>query len=176
MKYALLLFVGVLLVSCGTKIPFTSKVKDEFGLDNDKSMAKVQFYTSATIKLQSSRDSGNQGTTSDGTLISSSNSEQDIITIPIGTKCIFEEQADGNITVRFEPGVGHTISFGMRQGQSSGKYYLLADWKAEKGGAIEYGGKTYYATTSSGTAYLQVVKKKLAKTKKKERFVNGMKV
>jgi len=176
MRYVLILFVGVLLTSCGTKIPFTNKVKEEFSLDSDKAMAKVQFYTSATIKLERSKASGNQGTTEDGTLISSSNSEQDVIVIPIGTKCIFEKQDGETLVLRFEPGVGNTIAFGVRQGQSSGKYYLLADWKAEKGGAIEYGNRTYYATTSSGTAYLQVVKKKLQKTKRKERFVSGMKV
>ncbi len=177
MKYALMIFAGVLLASCGTKVPYTNDIRDEFGLDNDKAMAKVQFYTSGTIILQRSKESGNSGTTSDGALVSSSNKTQDRIIIPQWTKCVFEEfDEDGNIVVRFESGVGHTISFGQRQGQSSGKYYLLADWTTNEGGKVEYGNNTYFATSSSGTAYIQVVKKKLQKTKRKDRVVKGMKV
>lgn len=177
MKYALLLVVGVLLASCGTKIPFTNNTRTEFGLDSEKEMAKVQFFTSATIILERSKESGNQGTTDDGTLVSNSNKEQDRIIIPIGTKCVFEKfDENENIVVRFEPGVGHTISFGMRQGQSSGKYYLLADWTTKQGGKMKYGNSIYYATSSSGTAYIQVIKKRLQKTKRRDRVVKGMKV
>lgn len=176
MKYALILFVGLFLVSCGTKIPFTSAVRDEFGLDNEAALAKVQFFTSATIIFERNKESGNQGTTSGGTLIQNSNKEQDRIIIPIGTKCVFESLEDENVIVRFEPGVGNTISFGMRAGQSSGKYYLLADWTQKEGGKLTYGNNDYFATTSSGTAYLQVVRKKLQKTKRKDRVVKGMKV
>lgn len=176
MKYALILFVGLFLVSCGTRVPFTAAVRDEFGLDDEVSLAKVQFFTSATIILERSKESGNQGTTQDGTLVQNSNKEQDRIIIPIGTKCVFESLDGENIVVRFEPGVGNTISFGMRAGQSSGKYYLLADWTKKEGGEVEYGNNTYYATTASGTAYIQVMKKKLQKTKRKDRVVKGMKV
>ena len=176
MKYVLFLFVGLFLVSCGTPVPLTDTIRNEFGLDNEQSMAKVQFKTSATIILERSKESGNQGTTSDGTLIQNSSKEQDRIIIPIGTDCVFESFDGDNIVVRFEPGVGHTISFGQRAGQSSGKYYLLADWTKKQGGEIEYANSTYYATTSSGTAYIQVIKKKLQKTKRKDRVVKGMKV
>lgn len=176
MKYALLLFVGLFLVSCGTKVPFTSAVQDEFDLNDAQSLAKVQFFTSATIYLERSKESGNQGTTEDGTLVQNSNKEQDRIIIPIGAKCVFESLDGENIVVRFEAGVGNTISFGVREGQSSGKYYLLADWTAKEGGKMEYGNNVYYATTASGTAYIQVMKKKLTKMKRKDRVVKGMKV
>ncbi len=176
MKYVLFLFAGLLLASCGTPIPLTNEVRTEFGLDNEVAMAKVQFLTSATIILERNKESGNQGTTSDGTLIQNSSKEQNRIIIPIGTKCVFESFEGENIIVRFEPGVGHTIAFGQRAGQSSGKYYLLADWTKKEGGEVEYANSTYYATTSSGTAYVQVLRKKLQKTKRKDRVVKGMKV
>ncbi len=176
MKYALLLFVGLILASCGTKVPFTSAIQEEFDLKDDKSLAKVQFFTSASIFLERSKSSGNQGTTEDGTLVQNSNKELDRIIIPIGTKCVFESLDGENLVVRFEAGVGNTISFGMREGQSSGKYYLLADWTAKEGGKLEYGNYDYFATTASGTAYLQVMKKKLTKMKRKDRVVRGMKV
>jgi len=176
MKYVLFLFVGLFLVSCGTPVPFTDEISKEFGLDDEQAMAKVQFLTSATIILERSRESGNQGTNEDGKLVQNSSKEENRIIIPIGTKCVFESFDGDNIVVRFEPGVGNTISFGQRAGQSSGKYYLLADWTKKEGGEVEYGNSTYYATTSSGTAYIQVIKKKLQKTRRKDRVVKGMKV
>ena len=41
---------------------------------------------------------------------------------------------------------------------------------------LTYGNKTYYATTASGESFLQVLKKKLQKSKKQRRVVKGMKV
>ena len=176
MKYVLFLFAGLILASCATPVPLTPTLRDEFGLDSETSMAKVQFMTSATIQLERSKESGNQGTTDDGVLVQNSNKEQDRIVIPIGTKCVFESFDGDNIIVRFEPGVGNVLTFGQREGQSSGKYYIFADWTKKEGGEIVYGNSTYFASTSSGTAYLQVYRKKLQKTKRKDRFVRGMKV
>jgi hypothetical protein len=175
MRYLFIAIVGLILVSCGTKVPYTNKIRDEYGLESDKKIRQVQFYTSATIKLERSKESGNQSTDDGGALVSNSNKEQDLIIIPIGTECVFEEYGDdGEVLVRFETGVGNTLTFKMRQGQTSGKYYLVADWKNK--GSIEYGGREYNATSSSGTAYLMVIMKKLQKTKRKERVVKGMKV
>lgn len=177
MKYLFALLTGFLLVSCGTKVPYTNDIRDEFGLDSDKAMAKVQFFTSSTIILEASKESGGQGTNDDGTLVTNSNKEQERIIIPIGTKCVFDSYGEnGSINVRFETGVGKTITFNMREGQTSGKYYLVADWTQKQGGEVEYGNQRYYATSSSGTAYLQVIMKKLQKVKRKDRVVKGMKV
>ena len=177
MKYLFFGFVLVFALSCGTKVPYTTEIRDEFGLDNDKALAKVQFYNSATIVLERSKESGNQGTSSGGALVTNSSKEQDRVIVPIGTKGLFEEiDEDGNLMIRFEPGVGHTLKFGQRAGQSSGKYYLLADWTNKKGGELTFANQTYYATTASGSAYVQVVKKKLQKTKRRDRVVKGMKV
>ena len=177
MKYLLILLTGIVLASCGTKVPYTNDIRDEFGLDSEKSMSKVQFFTSSTIVLEASKESGGQGTNDDGTLVTNSSKEQERIIIPIGTKCVFDSfEDDGSINVRFETGVGKTITFNMREGQTSGKYYLVADWTQKQGGEVEYGNQTYYATSSSGTAYLQVIMKKLQKVKRKDRVVKGMKV
>lgn len=177
MKYLFFVITALIVASCGVKIPYTNDVRDEFGLDNEKALAKVQFYNSATIILERSKESGNQGTADNGALVSNSSKEQDRVIIPIGTKGVFEEiDEDGNLTIRFEPGVGHVLKFGQRAGSSSGKYYLLADWTSSKGGELQYANQTYYASTSSGSAYIQVVKKKLQKTKRRDRVVKGMKV
>jgi len=177
MKYIFVLIVGLVMVSCGTKVPYTNEIRDEFGLDSEQKMRQVQFFTSATIILEANKSKGSQGTNNDGALVTNSSKEQERIIIPIGTKCVFEEfGADGIVTVRFEVGVGKTISFKMREGQTSGKYYFVAEWAGKEGGRVNYGNQEYMATTSSGTAYMQVILKKLQKTKRKDRVVKGMKI
>lgn len=177
-KYILFAVLGILFASCGTKVPYTNQVRDEFGLESEQQIKKVQFFTSATIILEKSKVSGNQGTDDGGALVTNSSKEQDRIIIPIGTKCVFDSYAeDGSINVRFETGAGRVITFNVRPGMASGKYYLVADWQPNnQGGEVKYGNETYIATKDSGTAYLQVVLKKLQKTKRKDRVVKGMKV
>ena len=178
MKYTFLVIIGIILTSCGTRVPYTNQIKNEFGLETEQQMRKVQFFTSATIILEKNKKSGNQSTNNDGALVSASNTNQERVIIPIGTKCVFNSYGDnGELVLRFEVGVGRTISFLMRGGSTSGKYYLLANWNgSSKGGDITYGNDLYVATTSSATAYLQVVRKKLQKTKRKDRVVRGMKI
>ena len=179
MKYVLVAFIGILLASCGTKVPYNNQVRDEFDLNSEQTIKKVQFVTSATIILEQNKQSGNQATDSDGTLVSSSNKEQDRIIIPLGTECIFVGYGENSaLIVRFENGSGKTLTFVQRNVSSpTNKYYLSADWNnGQNGGTIKYGNATYLATPSSGTAYLQVVRKKLQKTKRKDRVVKGMKV
>lgn len=177
MKYALIIFIGIILASCGTKVPYTNEIRDEFSLDSDKQLRKVQFYTSATIILEKSKTSGNQGTTDDGALVESSSSTQDRVIIPINTKGVFEGFGpNGELLIRFEPGTEKVLNFALRPNQTSGKYYIVAEWTQDKGGKIVYGNETFYASSSSGNAYLNVILKKLQKTKRKDRVVKGMKV
>ena len=179
MKYLFILFVGAILASCSAPIAYTNAVKEEFGLDSEAAVKKVQFKVSTTIKLIRSSSSGNQGTDESGVLVSSSNKEEEVVIIPIGTLGVFEEYGDnGEIVVRFELGPGKVLTFATRSGQENGKYHIVADWKTEpqKGGKIEYGNQTYYVEKSGGYAYLMVLKKKLNKTKRKDRVVKGLKV
>ncbi len=178
MKYVFFIVIGLVLASCGTKVPYTNTVRDEFGLDTEQQIKKVQFFTSATIILEKSKESGNQGTDDDGALVSASSKEEDRIIIPIGTKCVFNGYGPNQeLIVRFETGSGKVITFGMRPGTTSGKYYLVADWNnGNSGGSMMYGNETYVTTSSSGTAYIQVIRKKLQKTKRKDRVVKGMEV
>lgn len=178
MKYGFLLIVGIIITSCGIRVPYTNQLKDEFGLETEQQMRKVQFLTSATIILEKNKKSGNQSTNNDGALVTALNTNQERVIIPVGTKCVFNSYGDnGELVLRFEVGVGKTISFLTRDSSTSGKYYLLANWNnSSKGGDITYGNVLYVATTSSATAYLQVVRKKLQKTKRKDRVVKGMKI
>ena len=173
----IVLTLNFLLSGCGVKVPYTNQIKEEFSLDSEREVKKVQFYISSTIILQKSKSSGNQGTAENGALVASSSKEQDRIIIPINAKCVFDQYGPNEeLIVRFETGVGKTLTFFVRPGQANSKYYLIADWNHEKGGKITYGNDTYFATPNSGSAYLQVVLKKLQKTKRKDRIVKGMKV
>lgn len=167
----------MLVSACGVKVPYTSEIRDEFGLDNEKAVKKVQFFTSGTVILEKSQSSGNQGTSESGALVTNSSKEENRIIIPINTKCIFEGYGpDGALIIRFETGVGKTLTFATRPGQQASKYYLVADWSSQKGGELKYGNETYLTASSSGNAHLMVVLKKLQRTKRKDRIVKGMKV
>jgi hypothetical protein len=174
MKNLYLIFFLFFTVSCGMKIPYTDDLKKEYNLD-EKSMKKVQFYTSATIILEKSKTRANQTTASGGTLVSSSSSQQDRIIIPVNTKCVFEKFGDeGEIFVRFEQGQNRFIKFAVRPNLQAGRYYLAANW--QDGGKLQYGNDEYTTSAQSANAFLSVITKKLDKTKRKDRIVKGMKV
>ena len=42
-----LLALVFVLFSCAVKVPFTNEVRQEFGLDSEEKMRKVQFFTSS---------------------------------------------------------------------------------------------------------------------------------
>lgn len=177
MKTIIAFSLLILFASCGVKVPYTNDIRDEFGLDSEKEVKKVQFYTSGTVILEKSKSSGNQGTSESGALVTNSSKEEDRIIIPINTKCIFEGFGpNGELIIRFETGVAKTLTFAARPGQQTSKYYLVADWSSQKGGELKYGNETYVTASSSGNAHLMVVLKKLQRTKRKDRIVKGMKV
>lgn len=175
------IFVGaclvIMLASCGVKVPFTKEMRDQYNLVGDKEMRKVQFYTSQTVILTRSIDSGSKGTTDDGTLVSSQSSEEDRVIIPANTKCVFDGfGSNGELLVRFEVGVGKSLNFAIRPNQNSTKYYLSAEWGQPKGGKLTYGNESYFVPAEGGSTFLMVKKKNLQKTKRKGRVVKGMKV
>ena len=167
--------------SCGVKIPYTTQVRDEFALDNEEKMSKVQFFISHTIILNQETRSDNSNTTDNGTLVINSSSESESIIIPAGTRCIFDSfGTKGEIKVRFENGEDKVLSFVAKSESSlSKRYFFDADWNAQGGPKIKYGEDQYKVDLTRGsarTAYLLVVRKKLQKTKRKERVVKGMKI
>jgi len=173
-----IVFFALLLVaaSCGTRVPFTDQLKEDFDLTPENLM-KVQFYTSSVIILEKSNSSGNVSTGDDGALVSNSSKTQDRIIINGNTKCVFEKMgAEDAIVVRFELGTGKVLTFNTRVAQTNGKYYLVANWAENKGGTLEYGNETYNIQSGGSSAYLTVILKKLQRTKRKDRIVKGMKV
>lgn len=177
MKYVLVLLVGLLFTACGSKVPFTNNIKDEFGLDAEKQVKRVQFYISQTIILQRVKQSGSQGTAENGVLVTNSSKQEDRITIQAQTPAIFESYGpNGEMMIRFEVGQGRVLSFKVRQNGNDSKYYLDATWDMNRGGELTYGNEKYTVQSSAGNAYLMVMLKKLQKTKRQDRVVKGMKV
>ncbi|MCC6702606.1 MAG: hypothetical protein IT221_13835 [Fluviicola sp.] len=170
-----LAFVALLVTSCGTMAPYTDTLKEQYDLSPENLM-KVQFFTSSNIILEKSSSSGNQTTGDDGTLVSNTNSTQERIIIPKNTACRFEKQGPNNeIIVRFEVGTGKILTFAQRPTQTNGKYYLVADWK-QNGGTVVYGNENYNVQAGGSSAFLVVKQKNLARKKRKDRVVKGMKV
>lgn len=180
-QLATFLMLALVLASCGTKIPYTTAIRDEFTLDSEEKLRQVQFYTSHTIILNQISQQSSELTTQNGALVSSTNSQSESVVIPAGTRCIFESFGDaGQVNVRFETGDQRYIPFATKSdGASIRRFYLDADWSAQGGARINYGGNQYKVDLSRGApraAHLLIVKKKLERTKRKERVVRGLKV
>lgn len=180
-QLAILLMLSLVAVSCGTKIPYTTAVRDEFSLDSEEKLRQVQFYTSHTIILNQVNKQSSELTTQNGALVSSSSSQSESVVIPAGTRCIFESFGDaGQLNVRFETGDQRYIPFVTKtEGATVRRFYLDVDWSASGGPRIKYGGNEYKVDLTRGApraAHLLIVKKKLERTKRKERVVRGLKV
>jgi hypothetical protein len=180
MKKLFFAFLGVfILASCAMKVPLTKLIQTEYNLTTDNiASEKIQFYVSSEIILERSTQQGSSTTTSDGTLVTSSSKISDRIIILPKTKCVMDKVGDkGAFLIRFETGPGKTLTFMTRPNMDSGKYYFVADWQQGKGGKVNYGNKDeYFATATSGNAYLLVKIKKSQKNKRKDRVVKGMRI
>ena len=174
------LLLSSVIISCGVKTPYTTAIRDEFGLDTEAEMKKIQFYTSETIRLiQDVKSNSDISTDDNGALVSSSSSEKETIIVPANTKCIFDSFGPKNeLLVRFESGAGKTLSF-TPKGTRISKFRLSADWKNPKGPKVKYG-KSFYTLdryqSNPQNCFLKIVKKSFRKTKSKQRVIKGMDV
>ncbi|MBM3454306.1 MAG: hypothetical protein FJX80_04070 [Bacteroidetes bacterium] len=182
MKYFYLFALALISISCGVKVPYTTQLRDEFGLDTEEKMGRVQFFVSGTIYLDEEKRNESQNTTQNGTLISSSSSNKESVIIPINTKCIFEGFGNkGELLVRFETGDGKVIPFATREGgASTGKRFFFSPETNSSGSYMKYGSGQYKVrtavTTDARNVHLLVIKRRLDRSKRKERVVKGMKV
>lgn len=176
MKILIALLTVVILGSCATKVPYTTKIRSEFELTPEK-LKKVQFYTSEIIILERSDKQTKVATTGQsGELVTSERSTSERIVIPANRPCVFEQmEDDGTVQIRFEMGDGRVLRFAERQNISNGRFYLVAQWANGKG-ELDYGGSVYFAVRQSASAYLMVKLKNWKKNQRKDRVVKGMKI
>lgn len=169
-----------LLASCATQVPYTNQIRDEFALDSEEKMSKVQFFISHTIVMDEEVINENSSTTSNGTLVNSSSTKKESVIIQAGTPCIFDSYGPkGEMLIRFETGEGKALKFTSKMNEANRRYYFDVDWNQVGGPKINYGGINYKIDVLRGSprsAYIKVAKKKLEKIKRKDRFVRGMKV
>ncbi len=180
MKKLGMYFSMVLLLSaCATQVPYTNLIRDEFALDSEEKLTKVQFYISHTIVMDEEVKNENSTTTTNGTLINSSSTKKESVIVQAGTPCVFDSYGTkGEILVRFEIGEGKTLKF-FSKNEANRRYYFDVEWNQPGGPKIQYGDMTYKIDVMRGSprsAYIKVAKKKLEKVKRKDRFVRGMKV
>ena len=71
----------LLLSACATQVPYTNMIRDEFSLDSEEKMGKVQFYISHTIVMDEEVKNENSTTTANGTLINSSSTKKESVII-----------------------------------------------------------------------------------------------
>jgi hypothetical protein len=171
----------MILFACGVKIPYSTQVRDEFTLDDEEKLSKVQFFISHTIILNQEKRSDNSNTTDKGALVQSSSRESESVIIPAGTRCIFDSYGTKDqIKVRFENGENKVLPFAVKSENSvSKRYFFDVDWNTPGGPKVNYGGEIYKVDLIRGSAraaHLLVVRKKLQKTKRKERVVKGLKI
>ncbi len=167
----------ILFSSCGTKVPFTNGMVEEYNLYSEKQMAKVQFYTSQTITLNRVKKASSSNHASNGVLVENSSKFEDRITIQAQTPGVIEKIGEeGNLYVRFEQGKGKFLSFKIRPNAQNGRYYLDAQFTMNNGGQLSYGEETYTVTSQAGQTYLMVIVKKIQNSISKDRVVRGMKI
>lgn len=178
-NYPFLLPLFFLLASCAMQVPYTNQIRDEFNLDTEEKLGKVQFFISHTIVMDEEVRNENSATTSNGTLVNNSSTRKESVIIQAGTPCIFDSYSNkGEMRVRFENGDGKVLTF-VAKNEASRRYYFNVDWNQAGGPKISYGGVIYKIDVLRGSprsAYLRVARKKLEKVKRKDRFVRGMKV
>jgi hypothetical protein len=164
------LLVICLLSSCAKKTIFTSSLREECALPENK-LKKIQFYTSEEIILYKTKEK-TDASVKNGKIFLETDKDCEKIIIKKNTPCVLEKELDKNkMLFSFEYGEGKVLLFGNSNG---GQFSLMAkEWK-DKIGVIEYGTNTY--VTNSGTVFLVVNAKKLKRLKDKYRIVSGRKI
>ena len=173
MNKALIYILAIcLLTSCASKTPFTSSLKTQYGI-TEKTMKKIQFYTSKEIVLTQYGGETNLHTI-DGKILVNSTARSNSIVIPKNTPCTIEKVVDNTkVIVAFEYGKERILVFGVN---TIGTYSLLTKkWKG-KDGIVEYGNSTYKTANNSGMAMLNVKLKKLNQYRNRERKVSGKRI
>ncbi len=178
MKHLFFLLTIVLFSSCAIKIPYTKELKDEYGIDTDAEMKRLQFFTSGTLILdQVFTNDKDLKTDENGVMVQNNSKVKEKIIIPANTKCIFDDFGEKDkILVRFEEGKGKTLTFDLKPNNK--RYYLDINPNEPGGPIIKYGKNSYKVDLlrSGGSSVYLLIKKDTRKPRSRGRIVRGMKV
>lgn len=174
--YPVIFFAAMLLMtSCAPKIPFTQKIREQYKLTNEE-LSSIQFYASADIVLTRADKAPKEKGTEEGTLIVKSGKSVDEVVIRAGTPGVVEKVVDKHkLAISFEIGDNMFLVFGDTKDRKGPYTMLAADWN-NKRGKLQYGGKTYYTSTSAANVYLHFKMKRFNQIKRNQRVVGGRKL
>lgn len=167
------LFIAV-VTSCSEKIPFTSKVKTSYDL-NDKELRELQFELVNDIVLVKGK-SENSSTLENGEIIVSENNSQDKVIFKTGIKGIFVKSIDSTrIAISFEKDDEHYLTFGAKN--NTGIYVLQAnEWTTQGKGKITYAGEQYICNQEASKAYVTIKLRKSNRSTTNQRLATGRKI
>jgi len=168
----LLLAATLVLGSCSTKVPFTTKEQAKYKL-SDNDVKHLQFYTQGDISLKNGTKDGSTKT-EDGELVIKNESSLNTIFIESGTEGIVEKIEGGIMFVSFEN--GKNLKF--KASEIDGKYRVKSDSfnARSRSGKVQYGGETFFITRTSLSSYLVFKLKNSTKRNSKQRSVKGRKL
>ena len=160
------------MCSCASKVPFTSDLKERYNI-SEKTLKKIQFYTSQEIILVQSGGESSMYTF-EGKILVNNTARENKIVIPKNTPCTIERSVDSTkVVVAFEYGDERVLVFGVN---TIGCYSLFAKKWQGRDGLVEYNNATYKTANSSGSAVLVVKLKRLNQYRNKERTISGKKI
>ncbi len=166
------LTLSILLTSCSSKVPFTTKAMTDYKLTNDD-VKKLQFYVQGDVVL--TNGNSEKGTkTEDGELVIKDEQNLNKVIISSGTRGVVEKVEGDLLYVSFEE--GKNLKF--KASPTDGKYRLKSDKfdPRKRMGSLKYGSEDYFVASSSLQAFLVFKLKNSTKRKNNQRSVKGRKL
>lgn len=171
-----IIYISSLLLamqSCAPKVPFTMAIQEKYKL-TDTDIKKIQFYTSDDIVLYKA-ESASKTETTGGEVVVTNKSQEERLLIKKGTPCVVVKiEGKDKLYLGFDAGDGKMLLFSGRTGNDPFK--LKAEEWVNNRGKLTYDGKTYYASASSASTYIEFRLKKLEQYKQKQTVVKGRKL
>lgn len=164
--------LSILLSSCSSKVPFTTKAMTDYKLTNDD-VQKLQFYIKGDVVLTNGKSE--KGTkTEDGELVIKDEQNLNKVIIADGTRGVVEKVEGDLLFVSFEE--GKNLKF--KASPTDGKYRLKSDKfdPRKRMGTVKYGNDEYFVNSNSLKAYLVFKLKNSTKRKSNQRSVKGRKL
>lgn len=171
------LFVALItLNACSPQLtPFTQRFYDSYNFE-EADLKKIQFYVSEDVVLRRALDGGNVEISEGKVRVVDGRKVEEIV-IPRGTPgvLLFIPKED-RFAVSFEEGRGQKYLMFGPNAKMKNQYALLAsDWE-RRSGTVNYGGKKYYTSGSSGMARLMIDLKAIKKIERRSYVAKGRSV
>lgn len=171
LNYLVVIALAIIMSSCASKIPYTTAVQQKYKL-GDSDIKSLQFYLAGDVTIYNGNRDGSTGTEG-GELVIKDEQNMNKVIIPNGTQGIVEGVEGDVLKVSFEE--GKTMNFVASK--TDGKYRMTPDkFGANNRGEINYGGETFYVSSTSLRSYLVFKLKRSTKQRSSQKVVKGRKL